>query len=646
METYSDQGPEKPFWPTFYRSFLKDVSRVTPQVNEFSEMANLRSLERAVGNRLYFAVFPTMGKAIENSFIQLVPLKVPSEIAIRADSEGYPYFLNYFFRRLFYSKRGVLFPRIDYRDFSAENEEFAFLVLRQAFSAFSKVTDIEPECNPIDELNEFVDRITQPLPIKAEGSFLQRVRKIISLVFGSEEESYTNADPMELCAPLAQWEEIPFGSHGPGAVANGEQGREKWDFRFIDGIGEELYHYFPASYRQQFFSADGLRKLLESVRVINSERNQERVSRLAVVPKDFRGHRLICIEPKELQFAQQGLMCVLYKHIHSHFLTRRSIDFLNQMPSQRLCRSKHYATIDLKDASDHLSIALARLILPKRLFRLLTRYRSDYVDVDGIRHVKNRAFATMGSALCFPVETIVFFAITLASVMEMEGVLTSSILDPIYWDHFQRGHRLRVFGDDIVVHRRYADHVVKRLEDCGFVVNKGKTCIDSIVRESCGSYWFNNKDVRVVRFKTTRLRSTADWLGVSTQAKELADAGWRHTAQAVLDECAQMHPIPFGKLGYPARIPCRDRMLKSKTKSKTLPTSYLFSRDKGFRWNAINDDSSRYQRLEFRTPAFVQRVRFLPGVDGLYAYFTDSATKTLAPREHPIDVEWCWIDVN
>jgi hypothetical protein len=55
-----------------------------------------------------------------------------------------------------------------------------------------------------------------------------------------------------------------------------------------------------------------------------------------------------------------------------------------------------------------------------------------------------------------------------------------------------------VYGDDIVVRGSLAPEVLKLLRLIGFRHNPRKTFIQGQFRESCGSDWFNGKDVRPV----------------------------------------------------------------------------------------------------------------------------------------------------
>lgn len=311
---------------------------------------------------------------------------------------------------------------------------------------------------------------------------------------------------------------MPFGRHGPGAVAFREHGREKWMFNSIPGVPECLYKWH------------------KDVPLTTWKTPSDACNRVTVVPKDFRSPRIICIEPKELQFAQQGLMQILYDLVAGHPLTRNEISFRDQKKSQRLCRRYDLATIDLKDASDRVSLSLCRLLFTKEVFHLLTRYRSRE-SLTEFGRTRTECFASMGNALCFPVETLVFWAIARACIPE-------NVHRPV-----------RCFGDDLIVPIEYAHRIVDVLETCGFKVNQEKTCINTFVRESCGAWYFNGFDVSCIRLKNRSVTSLLTWISLGAECKLLFEAGMTLTAYSILEVLDEYEPIPWGFLGYPPKRP-------------------------------------------------------------------------------------------
>jgi hypothetical protein len=94
----------------------------------------------------------------------------------------------------------------------------------------------------------------------------------------------------------------------------------------------------------------------------------------------------------------------------------------------------------------------------------------------------------MGSAMCFPVECIVFAAIVEWAIMHAHG-------DP-------RHSNYCVYGDDIIVETEFAPAVVTALEEFGFTVNHEKSYYRETVlnyRESCGGEYVFGEDVTPVK---------------------------------------------------------------------------------------------------------------------------------------------------
>jgi len=117
--------------------------------------------------------------------------------------------------------------------------------------------------------------------------------------------------------------------------------------------------------------------------------------------------------------------------------------------------------------------------------------RSEWAEVEGVEYPLTK-FASMGSALTFPIETIIFSTIALMG-MKRAGI----DLSPRLW-----GEVVSVYGDDIVVPVRAVADVVSLLEVFGFKVNTTKSFWTGRFRESCGADFYNGTDVSVVRLRS------------------------------------------------------------------------------------------------------------------------------------------------
>ena len=203
-------------------------------------------------------------------------------------------------------------------------------------------------------------------------------------------------------------------------------------------------------------------------------------ARLAFVPKDSRGPRSICMEPHEKMFIQKGLQTKLYEFIEDYSPAKGYINFTDQTINQRLAQegsiSQKYATIDLKDASDMVPWNLIRLLCTPDWFAALQATRSATVSVTDNYKINLNKFASMGSALCFPVEAMLFWSIC------------RTVTDEVW-----------VYGDDIIVANTAALDVIDALESYGLIVNVGKSLYTGFFRESCGGDYYKGEDIGYVK---------------------------------------------------------------------------------------------------------------------------------------------------
>jgi len=101
----------------------------------------------------------------------------------------------------------------------------------------------------------------------------------------------------------------------------------------------------------------------------------------------------------------------------------------------------------------------------------------------------------MGSALCFPIEAMVFLTCVFVGVeQELNRPLTRRDVKSL-------ASRVRVYGDDIIVPSRYVRSAVGALERFGARVNLGKSYVNGKFRESCGKEYFNGLDVSIVKVR-------------------------------------------------------------------------------------------------------------------------------------------------
>jgi len=156
----------------------------------------------------------------------------------------------------------------------------------------------------------------------------------------------------------------------------------------------------------------------------------------------------------------------------------------NQILALEGSRTKNWATIDLKSASDLLSVTLVRSVFRHHsdFLGMMMDARSPFVYTAESEDsaVSLGKFAGMGNATTFPVQSICFAVIGIAAILDTWGLKPTM-------DRVVRASRLvRVYGDDIIVHKDYAHQVVGWLQDVGLRVNVKKSFLEGNFRESCG----------------------------------------------------------------------------------------------------------------------------------------------------------------
>jgi hypothetical protein len=110
----------------------------------------------------------------------------------------------------------------------------------------------------------------------------------------------------------------------------------------------------------------------------------------------------------------------------------------------------------------------------------------------------------MGSALCFPMEAMVFLTTVFVGIERaLNRPLTSQ-------DVASMVGKVRVYGDDIIVPVEYVRHVIGALELFGFKVNTNKSFWNGKFRESCGGDFYDGMDVTPVRVRRMLPSSHAD----------------------------------------------------------------------------------------------------------------------------------------
>jgi hypothetical protein len=285
--------------------------------------------------------------------------------------------------------------------------------------------------------------------------------------------------------------------HGPGKVAERLSYNRKYDSMHWT---TRLEHVFPHMRWMYPSYSVGLSEPFGSVDI--REPGAETPVRVVTVPKTLKAPRVIAMEPTCMQFVQQSVSQALMREIESDSLIGSMIGFTDQIPNQEMARvgslDGSLATLDLSEASDRVSNQhVLELFSPSTfLSEIVQACRSRKADVPGFGVIRLAKFASMGSALCFPVEAMVFLTVAFMGIArELNTPVTPRLIS-------QFKGSVRVYGDDIIVPAEFAVSVSKTLDLLGYKVNTTKSFWTGLFRESCGGDFYAGNRITPVKLRT------------------------------------------------------------------------------------------------------------------------------------------------
>jgi len=324
--------------------------------------------------------------------------------------------------------------------------------------------------------------------------------------------------------------------HGPGAVATGENVVEKTRFRRVYRQLERVYPFTE-------YMSYSLSHVVDRYRSYPYlEELEAGTAKVVLVPKDSRGPRLISCEPLEYQWIQQGLSREIVDRIESHWLTRGHVNFTDQGVNQRLAlegsRTLQWDTLDMKDASDLVSLELVtELFSGTMVLEGLLASRTPETKLPNGTLVQMRKFAPMGSALCFPVESMIFYALAVACLQVHSGYSPKRARESVY-----------VYGDDIVVQRGNFPVLRREFERVGLRFNELKSATGEVpFRESCGVDAFKGVVVTPLRVKSP-MSAQMDCMTLASYvaySNAMWDRGLRKAATFIERMVSRFYTLPY-----------------------------------------------------------------------------------------------------
>lgn len=246
------------------------------------------------------------------------------------------------------------------------------------------------------------------------------------------------------------------------------------------------------------------------------------ITKIAEVPKSLKSTRVVSSEPANSMFCQLAINDELERMLNTIYSDIISLDDADQ--HSRHLWWKGYTSIDLSDASDHVSRRLVFQILPQWREYLFSS-RSTFAKFPDGTICPLRTFAPMGAGHCFSVLTTVVLAIC----------------------RYAARRRVFVYGDDIICHVTDYHAIVDLLTRSGLVVNQQKSCPLGIYREACGLEILHNLNVTPLL-----MRHLPKNVGIHTLEKWLARLEdnwggptiWVRTRERLIHEWLNAHGLP------------------------------------------------------------------------------------------------------
>lgn len=296
------------------------------------------------------------------------------------------------------------------------------------------------------------------------------------------------------------------GRHGPGSTAGGAKSIAEKNAAFRPTIKTVVLTPFSP---------------IQDVSILLDDNPD---SQFHLVPKDAKNLRPITAEDPAVQYSQQSLKMKWYhatdflaEHPIRHFVrysTQRRSQVRALRGSSLRRDDSNPATLDLKSASDYLSLRLIRSLFSGDLLNALLAGRSSGCVTPSGR-VEFGMYAGMGSALTFPVQTTVFTAIAVLATlialwrrdMSSDFLFEEALTDYLDGNGFKPsfkkyGRSIQIYGDDIIVPEIAVADTLRILDECGLIVNTSKSFTGTDgVRESCGMFALGGWDITPLRYR-------------------------------------------------------------------------------------------------------------------------------------------------
>jgi len=561
--------------------------------NHASQKLTLQKLQRRLdseGISFLTKTLPALGKGLDSALMLVQPLNAAKLGFKTKPNSNLPIFLGELFETVL-TPEG--FPLQDASTLSIASLRqlcFGFYKLKLPYTSDQEQAVIakfkETEHDLINKAEYLLNmKVSAGLTLDCL-TLEQRNDKNLRTIHRAREllyELFRNFDPTDITP-----------RHGPGAVATKQKLWEKFTWK---NVSIRIAEKYPVD--EYFFVSPGhLCDGLVDCEIVHID-NKDLPARVILVPKDSRGPRLISCEPVDFQWVQQGLGKAIVNLVERHHLTRGVVNFTDQQPNRLaallgslpsahdnfVCDTEwdepigRYATLDLEEASDRVSVGLVRLLFPSRLVEYLEACRTVATELPNGEILPLQKFAPMGSSLCFPILALTIWAILAAGLTIDEEYSPST------------DELLLVYGDDVIVPAGRAEDAIELLEVFGLKVSRTKSCIKGFFRESCGVDAYKGIDVTPVRFRTlwSSAHSPNSYASYVAYANALLAKKYYITYNVIVEAlhdiygaipssdmrlaCPSLDGVPLRNFHIPSRWNARLQKTQFKVWDITVPTT-------------------------------------------------------------------------
>lgn len=478
--------PEKPWYTPMILAFLReDCPRLLGQSQQLfaRDIATLERRLAAEGESFLTKTLPALGKAIDLALQKRQPLVCTS--FKKRGKTALPAFLSGLLRRVFSDDGWV-------RDIPCVE---SIRLLRQICFWCKKLQKGYSDEALQRAITDFI-QVDEALPLCQ--SDLHSAGRLLAVARVVVERILRHVGDPSAALPC----------HGPGAVAGGDTLVGKRQPRISYRDLEAVFRPIPWMF--------SLRDASESPeRVYDRPHEKYGLSRTTFVEKDSSGPRTIGLEPSTYMWCQQALKGLLYHHVqHGRCIAKGHINFDDQTKNRELARDwRRYDTLDMSKASDRNSLALFQALFAKtRLYPWLLASRTPGTVLPNGTILHYRKFAPMGSAVCFPVQAITYYALTCAA-LHLSGMPLILACRQTY-----------VYGDDLIVPHGHFAVLEQAFESVGLKFNADKCCTSGKFRESCGLDAYDGIEVTPVRFRKSDVDDEVDLMKLVEHTHSLAEA--------------------------------------------------------------------------------------------------------------------------